>query len=183
MLAIKIEELEIILLENFSNYLGKQMLENGNGDHLIQPLSRKQSILDKGLLDKFRNGIRMNFGETGWRKVWITKNKEGEIIGHIDIRSHKDLNTQHRVSLGMGVDAAYRKLKIGERMLDFVIKYCKNEPRIAWLDLEVLTNNTPAIKLYDKKAFQKHCTIEDMFRIEGHSYSYTSMTLKVEVNN
>ena len=80
----------------------------------------------------------------------------------------------------MGVDGSYRKLKIGHRLLEFVIEYCKSQPKIAWLDLQVLANNLSAIHLYKKMEFEELYTTTDMFRIENISYDYTSMTLNVK---
>jgi len=180
MRVIKIEELENNLLDNFSSYLSKHISENGKEGLLFQPLSIKQSVFDSGLVDKFRIGVNKNFNDTGWRKVWVARNEEGKVVGHIDIRPYKELNTQHRVLLGMGVDGSYRKLKIGHRLLEFVIEYCKSQPKIAWLDLQVLANNLSAIHLYKKMEFEELYTTTDMFRIENISYDYTSMTLNVK---
>ncbi|MEZ4827832.1 MAG: GNAT family N-acetyltransferase [Bacteroidia bacterium] len=102
------------------------------------------------------------------------------MVGHIDIRPNNHPNAEHRVLLGMGVDSNFRGLKIGHQLLAFVIEYCKNNPKISWLDLEVMENNIPAKRLYEKMNFETLATTKDMFRIEGISYDYTSMTLRVE---
>jgi ribosomal protein S18 acetylase RimI-like enzyme len=119
-------------------------------------------------------------GEIGWRKVWVAINEESNIVGHIDIRSQNQLNTEHRVLLGMGVDSNFRNLKIGHELLKLVIDYCRNNHKISWIDLQVLTNNIPATKLYKKMSFEQLSVTKDMFRIDNISYDYTSMTLNVE---
>jgi RimJ/RimL family protein N-acetyltransferase len=178
---IKITELTSDRLESFLRYLALHLAENGiNGSTLFQPLTASQSQLGKEWESKFLNAFKMPFGEIGWRKVWIATNREDVIVGHIDIRHYRELNTRHRVLLGMGVDSNFRKQHIGRQLLALVIDYCRTHDQIRWLDLQVLSTNTAAIGLYEKMQFQKIGTVTDMFRISDVSYDYTSMTLLVD---
>lgn len=178
--SIKIVELEKEDLHEFLNYLNIHLAENGEAGMLFQPLSKEQVDVRENWEKKFSSGFDKSFGEIGWRKLWLARTAEGRIAGHIDIRAHNQLNSAHRVLLGMGVDINFRKLKIGQGMLAFVIAYCESHPGISWLDLEVLSNNLPAIKLYEKMGFQLLSNVKDMFRINNVSYDYTSMVLEVE---
>jgi ribosomal protein S18 acetylase RimI-like enzyme len=178
---ILIKELDNESLEVFFQYLTIHISENGqNGTNLYFPLSREQSILSNELMIKFKEGLNKDVGETGWRKVWVAFNEEGKIIGHIDIRSNNQLNSEHRVLLGMGVDINFRKLKIGQNLLEFLIEYCRKNSKINWIDLEVMTKNIPAKNLYEKMNFEYLSTTKDMFRIDNISYDYSYMTLNVE---
>jgi ribosomal protein S18 acetylase RimI-like enzyme len=182
---IVIKELDSERLEDFFQYLTIHISENGqNGNNFYFPLSKEQSILSNDLMMKFKEGLYKDVGETGWRKVWIALNQENKIVGHIDIRSNNQLNSEHRVLLGMGVDINFRGLKIGQSLLEFIIEYCRKNSKIAWIDLEVMTNNIPAKRLYEKMNFEYLKTIKDMFRINNISYDFTSMTLNVanEIN-
>jgi len=168
-------------LEDFFQYLTNHISENGqNGTTLFQPLSKHQSKLSNELKSKFEDGMNKAYGEMGWRKTWIAINQENKIVGHIDIRSNNQLNSEHRVLLGMGVDRNFRSIKIGHQLLAFIIEYCRNNRKISWIDLQVLTNNIPAKRLYEKMNFEQLSTTKDMFRIANISYDYTSMTLNVE---
>lgn len=178
---ISIKELNKDNLDDFIQYLIIHLSENGqNGTALFQPLSKQQSALSNEWKAKFKDGINKKNGEIGWRKVWIAINEESNIVGHIDIRSQNQLNTEHRVLLGMGVDSNFRNLKIGHKLLKLIIDYCRNNHKISWIDLQVLTNNIPATKLYKKMNFEQLSVTKDMFRIDNISYDYTSMTLNVE---
>lgn len=178
---ITIEALGKDKFDDFIHYLSVHISENGKeGAALFQPFSKQQSLAIDHLKLQFEEGINKKDGEIGWRKVWVALNEENKIIGHIDIRSHNQLHTAHRVLLGMGVDSVCRNLKIGQKLLAYIIDYCSNTNTISWIDLYVLTNNIPAIHLYKKMNFEQLSLTKDMFRVENVSYDYTSMTLDVE---
>jgi RimJ/RimL family protein N-acetyltransferase len=177
---IEIVELDKQRLDSFLQYLSVHLSENGANDQTVfLPLSRKQSVLGNEWREKFELGLSKRFGEFGWRKCWLASS-DGKIIGHIDIRSYNQLNTEHRVLLGMGVDSQFRNRKVGQQLLDFVITFCKNSPEIAWLDLHVMANNLKAIELYKKLDFILVGKMDDMFRFDGKRYDYLHMSLKVE---
>lgn len=176
-----IKELNHEDVERFFRYLAPHIAENGQqGDALYFPLSKEQSVLSPELSSRFKEGLSKSFGEVGWRKLWVAMDAHNEILGHIDLRSNNQLNASHRVVLGMGVQRDFRKSGIGQMLLEFVIDFCIKHPGIAWLDLEVMTNNDPAVRLYERMNFEKLSTTKDMFRIDGNSYDYTAMTLNVE---
>lgn len=176
-----ITELTKERLDNFFQYLARHISENGlNGTDLFVPLTLQQSQLSDELKSKFEDGLEKEFGENGWRKTWLAINEENNIVGHADIRNNNQLNAGHRVVLGMGVDNNYRRQKIGFNLLEKIINYCKGNPKISWLDLEVISSNTKAKNLYEKIGFRQVGLTEDMFRIDTISYDYISMTLNVE---
>ncbi len=178
---ISIKELSTDKLEIFFQYLIIHLSENGlNGKALFQPLSNQQSILSQEWKLKFKEGMIKDINQLGWRKVWIATDKENRIIGHVDIRSNNQLNAEHRVLLGIGVDSNFRSLRIGQTLLEFIIEYSRNNHKISWIDLEVLTNNIAAKRLYERMNFEQLSETKDMFRIDNISYNLTSMTLNVE---
>lgn len=177
---IKIIELKKELLDDFFTYLSRYISENGSsGSTLFAPLNIQQSILSSELKTKFIVGLDNDFGHIGWRSTWLALNQLDMIVGHIDIRSNNYLNSEHRVILGMGVDRNFRSLGIGKKLLEFIVEYCKKSNKINWIDLEVMTNNIPAIKLYNKIGFKQVYEKQDMFRINNISYNFTFMTLKI----
>ena len=177
---ILIKELNEDILDDFFQYLSNHVSENGmNGTTPFLPLSVQQSILSDELIIKFKEGMKRNPGEIGWRKTWVAA-KDHQIVGHIDIRTHNQLNSGHRVILGMGVDRNFRKLNIGTDLLKVVIEYCHRNSEISWIDLEVMSNNSAAKKIYEKVGFKQLGETKDMFRIDNISYDYTAMTLEVK---
>lgn len=176
-----ITELNKERMDSFFKYLVRHISENGvNGTDIFVPLTRQQSELSDELRSKFEDGLEKEFGKNGWRRTWLAINEENNIVGHADIRSNNQLNAEHRVVLGMGVDINYRRKKIGFNLLENIINYCKANPKISWLDLEIISSNTKAKNLYEKLGFRQIGLTEDMFRIDNVSYDYIFMTLNVE---
>jgi ribosomal protein S18 acetylase RimI-like enzyme len=169
-------------LEDFFSYLAAHVAENGKaGAPRFAPLTQAESsALPEELRQRFEEGIAKEFGEMGWRRAWIAVGQSGQILGHIDIRTHGKRNAEHRVMLGMGVHGQHRQQGIGQELLQHVIDYCRQHPGICWLDLEVMADNLPARRLYEKMNFALLCTTHDMFRLDGVSFDYTFMTLNVE---
>lgn len=176
-----ITELSKERLDDFFRYLERHLSENGaNGASLFLPLSRERSTLTSELRSTFEGGLEREFGEHGWRRTWLAMDHANKVIGHVDIRSHAQLNTGHRVLLGMGVDRDHRRQKIGSGLLLHVIDHCRRDPRISWIDLDVISTNAKAIALYDKAGFGHVGTTQDKFRIDSISYAYSSMALNVD---
>lgn len=182
MQKIRIEELQEKNFSSFRIYLKKHLSENGDNDVFFLPLTQEQSKFSPEWEDKFKIGLNKKIGETGWRKLWLAINEDNTIVGHVDIRSRSELNTEHRVMLGMGTDLDFRNRKIGQQLLIYIIEHCKKQSTMSWLDLEVMGSNTPAITMYEKMGFQLLSSIPDMFRFNNQSYEYKSMTLKVKSN-
>lgn len=175
---IHIRLLDERLSDAFFAYLAKHISENGiNNSPLFIPFTKEQSLLPDALKKQMYEGINKNFFEPNWRKVWVAVTEDNTITGHIDIKPHALLNTEHRVIMGMGVDSAFRKRKIGERLMLFIIDFCKKNEKIEWIDLQVMAENLAAIQLYEKMNFKITGVTNDLFRIEGQSHDYISMAL------
>lgn len=168
-------------LDTFWEYLQNHVSENGqNGQILFLPMGKTELQLEESWKEKFAADLKKGLVEMGWRRLWLAKNSVGQIMGHIDIRSLNQLNAQHRVMLGMGVDSQFRGKKVGQRLMEFIIDFCQQQPQIAWIDLEVIASNFPAIALYQKMGFEETGGKKDMFRIDGLSYDYVSMSLMLK---
>lgn len=177
---MEVVEAEQSDLESFFAYLENQLSENGNGEiPLFQPMSREQKGVPKPTKDKFTQGFVHPFGSFGWRKLWVAKDPSGSIKGHIDLRHNGDESRSHRVLLGMGVDATCRKQGLGQKLINVAISFCEDKAEIDWLDLCVLSGNTPAKNLYLKVGFSVVGEYKDQYRIDGLSVSETAMTKHV----
>jgi ribosomal protein S18 acetylase RimI-like enzyme len=165
-------------LESFFDYLKSQLLDNASDDSpLFLPIAKQHCQVSEQLRTKFQDGFRFEYGQLAWRKLWLAKDINGLICGHIDLRHHNTEYSCHRVVFGMGVDQRMRKQGLGLKLLETIISFCRETNCVDWLDLTVLSNNQPAINLYLKCGFRVVGEITDRYRIDDIAVSEVAMTL------
>lgn len=171
-------------LESFFEYIGSQLIENADDNSpLFQPISKENCLVSEQFKDRFRNGFESSLGEHGWRKLWVVKDANERVLGHIDLRHYGEEYKYHRVLLGMGVDSTARNQRLGVKLIESVVQFCNENSYIDWLDLCVLSNNLPAKNLYLKCGFDVIGEMSDCYRIEGKSVSETTMTLCTNITH
>lgn len=167
-------------LNRFFEYLNQQIAENGRGDvPLFQPMSREVSAMSESMKSRFSDGLKCEFGSGAWRRLWVALDENNHICGHIDLRPLAEPHTEHRALLGMGVHRDARGGGLGKRLIHTAEEWAKNDTALQWLDLWVMSNNLPAIKLYQSTDFIRNGQIDDMFNIDGCSYSYVNMSKRL----
>jgi len=168
-------------LSDFFTYITLQLADNGRaGSPLFQPVSRDDNILSVPARQRFMLGVQTPVGDPGWRLLWLAKDESGRIMGHIDIRPYEDDYCAHRVLLGMGVDSHFRRRGVGRMLIEHVIRYCRTNGLISWLDLNVLSNNLAAKQLYLNTGFKVCGELVDRYRIDGESISELSMNMATD---
>ncbi|NOI27282.1 GNAT family N-acetyltransferase [Vibrio coralliilyticus] len=168
-------------LPDFFAYLENQLTENGaNGAPLFQPLSRKKRAIPTQTQQKFIDGVSAEFSDAAWRQLWLAKDVQGKICGHIDLRHHMEDYCFHRVWLGMGVERECRKMGLGSRLIQTVIEFCQRNEQIVWLDLNVLSVNLAAKNLYLKHGFRIVGEMTDYYRVDDESISELTMSINTE---
>jgi ribosomal protein S18 acetylase RimI-like enzyme len=92
---------------------------------------------------------------------------DGELLVGFILTGNRDINGQ-KVCYdgGTGVIKAYRRKGIGEMLLKELLLILRDK-KVDRFVLEVLENNTPAIKLYEKHGFVKTRKLE-CFEVEKH---------------
>ncbi|HEY1043381.1 MAG TPA: GNAT family N-acetyltransferase [Telluria sp.] len=163
------------------SYLGEQLIENGRkGNPLFQPVPRTDDpSLPLAIRSRFTNGLAAAVGEPGWRRAWIAVDGRDAIAGHVDLRARPEPGSAHRAMLGMGVHPGSRRLGLGMRLIDAAAAWAR-ENGFEWIDLEVLSVNTPAIALYQRSGFAMIGEFADMYRIDGERHAYTLMSLHIQ---
>ncbi|MDR7148977.1 ribosomal protein S18 acetylase RimI-like enzyme [Hydrogenophaga palleronii] len=167
--------------ELFVEYLNDHLADNGVDDTYFQPLQRGTPRLSEERVSAFRNGLDLAIGTAGWRRLWVMRSTGGQIVGHIDLRSHPERFTEHRCLLGMGVHRQYRRQRIGVALLSFAETWAIEKAGLEWIDLQVLAENRGAIELYCRMGFGKTGEIPEMFKIDGCSFSYVFMAKSLVV--
>jgi ribosomal protein S18 acetylase RimI-like enzyme len=176
--------IEPLLKADFSEfiaYLNVHLSDNGSdGTGYFQPLPRNRSTFPSEREAAFRNGFDAPIGEKGWRRTWVARSPQQRIVGHVDLRGHPDGFTQHRCLLGMGVDRGHRRAGLGVELVEHARHWASTAAQLAWIDLQVISENLAALALYQRMGFVTAGELTDMFRIDGKSFSYTTMSMHLK---
>jgi len=164
--------------DEFFAYLNDHLSDNGTVSY-FQPLSRSDAGVPPRIAASFREGLDIAPCYPRWRRAWAVRSADRQIIGHIDLRSRQDRFAEHRCLMGMGVHRDHRKRGIGTALIEHAEQWARANTALEWIDLQVLSENTPAMQLYARMGFELVGEIPDMFRIDGRSFSYTTMARKI----
>jgi RimJ/RimL family protein N-acetyltransferase len=181
--AAAIEALDATDFGAFIAYLNDHLYDNGGEAGYFQPMPRRQSFLPADRQAAFRNGFDVAVGEKGWRRAWLARSADRQIVGHIDLRAHPESFTEHRCLLGMGVDRRHRRAGLGAALIAHARRWAAEVAQLEWIDLQVLSDNQAALALYQRTGFTKAGEIKDMFRIDGKTFSYTTMSMDLKLGN
>jgi ribosomal protein S18 acetylase RimI-like enzyme len=168
-------------LAPFFAYLDDHLRDNGaHGTPLFQPIAREQPRLPPGLRISFIKGLEIPVGQPGWRCLWLALGPTGDIAGHIDLRGRPEPAATHRAMLGMGVHRAWRRRGLGQQLVTHALAWARAQSDLKWIDLEVLSENLPAVMLYARSGFMTLARVADMLQIDGasHDLSYMSYRLR-----
>jgi RimJ/RimL family protein N-acetyltransferase len=74
------------------------------------------------------------------------------IVANLGVSAHRHPQTAHSATLGMAVLRPYRGQGIGTRLLDAAIEWGQHQGLVR-LELEVFSNNSRAVRLYERRGF------------------------------
>ncbi|MBC7457379.1 MAG: GNAT family N-acetyltransferase [Bdellovibrionaceae bacterium] len=80
--------------------------------------------------------------------------KSGKIIGFCNGSSYNDVKRKHRAALGVSIHPDYRGLGLGKRLMEVLIDNMKLFSGNKIIELDVMTENIPAIKMYESLGFK-----------------------------
>lgn len=113
------------------------------------------------------------------RRLWLALSSSGQIAGHIDLRGHPEHFASHRCLLGIGVCSLNRKSGVGLSLLEFAASWARSTGQLEWIDLQVLSVNEAAKKLYYRFGFVKVGEVPEMFELDGQRFGYTYMAIRL----
>ena len=158
-------------------HLVRHAFESGRDE----PFSRARSADDPpdpvALSRRLPAAWATQVGVPGWEicfGLWI----DGVVRGHLEMRGGSIPTEMHRASLGMGIERPYRRRGWGRQLLQTAIAWARDRG-LAWLDLGVFTDNTPAYALYVRAGFVEIGVTPDRFRIDGQTVDDRSMVLRL----
>lgn len=113
--------------------------------------------------------LHLPFHSTEWRRKRLTDmpsgayllvaEVEGEIVGSIGLNVVQSPRRAHTASIGMGVRDDWHGKGVGTGMMQAVIDLADKWLNLKRLELEVFTDNEPALKLYKKFGFEIEGTL------------------------
>jgi RimJ/RimL family protein N-acetyltransferase len=101
---------------------------------------------------------------------------DGELVGWADILPGNRDSTQHMGGLGMGIVDGHRRRGIGRQLLQAAIDHCWRQGLVR-IELEVFTNNAPAIGLYEALGFQYEGRLRKARLLDGEYRDVFHMAL------
>lgn len=167
-------------LDEFFTYLREHITENGTPEvGYFQPMPRDASNISTEREERFREALTIELPKTGWRRLWVARSGNGDIVGHIDLRGHIEQNATHRCLLGIGVQSASRRNGVGLNLLESAKYWANSVAELEWIDLQVLSVNEAAKSLYHRFGFVTVGEMPEMFKLDDQYFDYTYMTLRL----
>lgn len=113
--------------------------------------------------------------ENSCDNVLFLAKADGIIIGDASLnRLPRRMN--HRGEFGIAVRKAWWGCGVASALMQEILKFAEANG-FEQLNLEVRSDNTRAIRLYEKFGFQKLCTFPAFFKINGQDIDFDLMTL------
>ena len=90
--------------------------------------------------------------ESGNSALWVTKDATAKIVGVMNLDGYPHPQRMHTAGFGMSLLAGHRGKGLGTRMINAMLDWA-GKAGLERVELEVLSNNTGAAKLYRKMGF------------------------------
>lgn len=179
--AYRIEALSAAQFPEFLAYLNAHLAENGSPETgYFQPQPRGVAEFPAERAAAFERGLGIAVGQPGWRRAWLARSAaDGAILGHVDLRAHPMPHVEHRAQLGMGVHASARRQGLGQALIAHAHGWAMAQASLAWIDLQVLSSNPGAQRLYRRAGFEVCGERADLFRIDGQAIGELMMSLRL----
>lgn len=124
-------------------------------DKLLTKLIREESIYDNVIFidfivnDYFKNVIKNK------NNILLVYEENGIIAGYIYLKAIKDEEQQGYLIDGLYVEEKYRNQRIATKLLEYSLSILSKK-KISFVDINVLSKNTIAKKLYKKVGFEEY---------------------------
>lgn len=156
-------------IEDAENVIEYIKIVSDETDFLISDSSERNFTVkkEKEFLQNMQNSII--------EKMFLCE-IENKIVGICSIEGVNKIRIKHRVDLAITVLKNYWGNKIGEKLIDYAIEYCKSNS-IKKIELTVRIDNERALKLYKKFGFEIEGEIKKFIYFGGNYYNCYFMGL------
>jgi RimJ/RimL family protein N-acetyltransferase len=99
--------------------------------------------------------------------VYLVVEYEGDLIGMLLFQAERLRRARHVGSFGMAVLTEHQRQGVGTRLLEGLLDWCREQPRLEKVKLEVFSENQVAIKLYERHGFVREGVRRREIRVDG----------------
>ena len=110
-------------------------------------------------------------------QIYIIALIDKEIIGLLNFSARNRKRIRHSGEFSMAVSKKYWGLGVGSILVDCLIDWAKSTKIIKKINLRVRTDNIPAIRIYEKRGFEKEGNLQNEILIDGKYYDLFWMGL------
>jgi RimJ/RimL family protein N-acetyltransferase len=111
--------------------------------------------------------------------VFFIAKLDDVVIGHLDLLAGNHPQTRHLAKLGMAVLGPYRGKGVGTLLLDEALAWAENVG-LRGIELEVMSNNPKAIRLYERLGFSEAGRRRDAVLIENGYVDLVQMAMRLK---
>lgn len=115
--------------------------------------------------------------ENSAASLFVVARTGTEIIGTANYAAYSKKRMSHRGEFGISVRKKYWNSGIGTELLKTILHFAKDIAKSEIVSLEVRSDNTAAIHLYEKFGFGRIGTFKGYFKIDGKFVDYDIMEL------
>jgi len=163
----------------WTEHIDRLFAESGrNGQPLFSPFEQAPNAASPERQSRFESSLVVPVRQPGWMRAWSVQDPAGRIVCHLDLSGSNIPSENHRMTLGIGCEPAFRRRGIGTVLMRLAIDFAL-EHGIEWIDLFVFGENAAAITLYDRFGFTESGRRRDRFRLMGRMVDDVMMTLQI----
>jgi RimJ/RimL family protein N-acetyltransferase len=174
-----------VLLKNGERVTIRECTEN---DALLLMATTKTYLADSDYIPKLPQEFSMTEEK---QKEWVRSlaesrnsllliaEKNGIILGNIDITGSKRKAMEHTAVIGMGMLIEWRNSGLGAALMTAAVDWAKQNDMLSLLWLQVYTENAAGLALYRKCGFVENGVIQGFFRHGGNYFDQLTMSLAV----
>ena len=132
---------------NDSEYIARIRRQNGVREGVLALTSERTEVTEK-FISSLGNSDRAYVAEEG-----------GEIIGLAVMLLSRTINRSHCASIAIMVSSDFQNSGVGSALMRQIIGDADKVLKLRRIELKVLADNEPAIKLYKKFGFEQEATL------------------------